>query len=388
MSILVTDAQDGLTVYHYSDDTPTDDLDKLNIRGIVKDGEQVIVKTFGYTPEVVATNNEQLNTLISPLVRGPETKFYKSYEGTLLRVWWWKDKWYLTTHRKLDAFKSKWGSKHSYGDLFVRALKDSFESFTSKLDTNKIYVFLLRSFAENRKVCDGAEEPTIYSVGAFIRDQEFAFTQDTTETGCASPEQLTTIDGPDALIDTVLSLNPREYQGIVILNPDGTSGKIVSPAYDELDKLRGNVPNVLHRYVQIRWNPSQQVKFRELYPEFAGKFDDWEQVMSDIVNNVYTKYVDRYVHHQPNTYVPDDQFYLMQQLHEYYHTRLRRHGERVTISDVWQILGTWQERDVNTLFKMYLGRRRKYGDGNNEPRRELRGGGGRVRTQTNSHEDF
>ena len=42
--------------------------------------------------------------------------FFNSYEGTLIRMFNFDDKWYVTTHRKLDAFRSKWAGKTSYGN--------------------------------------------------------------------------------------------------------------------------------------------------------------------------------------------------------------------------------------------------------------------------------
>ncbi len=38
----------------------------------------------------------------------------KTIEGTLIRIFYFNDKWIITTHRKLDAFKSKWGSENHW----------------------------------------------------------------------------------------------------------------------------------------------------------------------------------------------------------------------------------------------------------------------------------
>ena len=387
MSIIVTDTnfELNLAVYHYSDDTPLTDREKLNVRGIVRDTEtgETVVKTFGYTPEVLSTDHEKLNEWIAPLVRGEETKFYKSYEGTLLRVWSWQDQWFLSTHRKLDAYKSRWGSNKSYGELFNRAVKPAlngicfgtgapysgipenrvnFCKFTSLLQPSKIYVFLLRSFKENRKVCEGGDKPQLYCVGAFDRDQNFAFTTDNAETRCPTPEQVQ-ISSADELVEYVDRVDPKECQGIVIMNPDGTSGKVVSPKYDALDKLRGNVPNVLHRYVQLRWQPEQLQKYRELYPEFATAFAEWEDAMQHICSNVLRKYIERYINHN-TAILPREQYTLMTQLHQYYMNVLKPQRQRAEMQHIWEILGKWQERDVNVLFKEYQSRKRQTGNGN------------------------
>ena len=84
MSIIITDQLNNLKVYHYDDGTT--DRELQNIRGIIKDNDTVVCKSFGYTPEVLANDSQKLNDEISPLVT-TETKFFKAYEGTILRVW-------------------------------------------------------------------------------------------------------------------------------------------------------------------------------------------------------------------------------------------------------------------------------------------------------------
>ncbi|NDG32425.1 hypothetical protein EB118_20415, partial [bacterium] len=54
--------------------------------------------------------------------------FYDSYEGALIRMFYYKNKWYLSTNRKLDAYRSKWASKESFGSYFFKALVNAVES--------------------------------------------------------------------------------------------------------------------------------------------------------------------------------------------------------------------------------------------------------------------
>ena len=373
MSIIVTDELkldngETLTVYHYDDHVT--DPETMNVRGIVKNNQdQVVCKTFGYTPEVLANDNDGLNRFISPLVN-ETTKCFLSYEGTLLRIWFYAGRWFLSTHRKLDASRSRWGCNQSYGQLFNRALQplvgaeanESFNTFTSWLDTNKVYVVLLRAFIDNRKVCVGGNEPTLYCVGSFVRDQNFAFCSGNSETRLPTPEEVTTISSPDALVDFVLKSDARLTQGLVLMNADGSSAKVVNPEYDRLDKLRGNVANVLHRYVQLRWTP-QREEYVQMYPEQHAKFEEWEKAMGHVVHNILRKYIERYINHR-TAILPPEQYKVMIQLQDMYIKQLRPMNQRVTEEHIWQILGTWPERDVNVLYKEYKNREYHTGNGN------------------------
>ena len=48
---------------------------------------------------------------------------YDAYEGCLLRLFNFNNKWFLSTHKKINAFRSKWSSKDSFGLMFQNALQ-------------------------------------------------------------------------------------------------------------------------------------------------------------------------------------------------------------------------------------------------------------------------
>ena len=65
-------------------------------------------------------------------------KFYKGYESTSLRLFYC-DKWYLSTYKKLNAFKSKWGSNRSFGKIFISSLRiHIINELTNKIIKNSI----------------------------------------------------------------------------------------------------------------------------------------------------------------------------------------------------------------------------------------------------------
>ena len=50
----------------------------------------------------------------------------KCYEGTLIVVFNYNNKWYITTRRCLDAQKSEWVKNTTYYSMFMEAVKDKF----------------------------------------------------------------------------------------------------------------------------------------------------------------------------------------------------------------------------------------------------------------------
>lgn len=353
-----------LTVYHYADGTT--DKDMLNIRGYIKDQDgKLLCKSFGYSPDVLANDFANLNALVSPIVTD-QTRFYKSYEGTILRVWNDGLSWWLSTHRKINAWHSKWGSSINYGSMFCTALSKIYASeettselifnvWTKGLNRNKVYVIMMRSYKANRKVCDTTDEPLLYCIGSFDRNKDFEFSNDNVETRLDSPAEITDINTPEDLIQRVVALDPRDCQGIVLMNPDSTSAKVINLEYARLDALRGNVPNVIHRYVQLRWT-SQIEDYKQLYPEHKPKFDHWERIMGNIVAAVMRKYIERFVHKR-QVRLPEEQYNLMVALHDLYMQQLRHINARASEEHIWYILSTWSERQVNVLYNRFNNRK-------------------------------
>jgi hypothetical protein len=128
-----TDDNSELQIYSYSSCSNDDSVELKAYRGLVFDHSILVASSLGFTPEY---NEESKN--IEELKDISDYSFYKSEEGTLLRVFYHK-KWYLSTHRKLDAFKSRWGSDETFGDIFLKCLDCSFEKFTERLNKYHVY---------------------------------------------------------------------------------------------------------------------------------------------------------------------------------------------------------------------------------------------------------
>lgn len=398
MNISITDELNGLKCYmceqyQGTQDDAKDNNDDKNIRGVIKDTvlskkcdndichlelkEVVVCKSFGYTPEIVETNIESLETIIKPLL-SPASRFFKSLEGTILRVWNYGGNWYLSTHRKINAFKSRWGHQDSFGTLFCRALlvgqpptqnspEDIFRAYVKQLNPDKVYVFLLQSFQENRKVCTGGPDPVLYSSGSFERSKDFLYSLDNPECGLPlMPEEIisssATSSGDEVLIvlkDLVSKQHFNSYQGIFIVNPDGQTGKIINAGYDYMDKLRGNVENVLYRYVQLRPTP-QYYDYLSLYPEYRLAFEKWENVMGRIFNNIYTQFLKR-LRKETGLLHPDQNSILNRVF-----SKLLKGPKNKTA--FLNTMNSLDERELNHMYKSYMYRESTHGNGNVIPK--------------------
>ena len=190
--VRITDTDGDLELFCYTKCSQDDSELLKSCRGIVFNKEQIIMQAFPYTVEIPSTNKE----LIEEKIDVDKFTFFESHEGALIRMFYYNNKWYTSTHRKLNAFRSKWASRDSFGTMFKKALVNMEETnekfkkrigegednvltrFQNTLDKEKQYMFLVRHSKSNRIVCQSPEKETVYHVGTFINGK-LTFEEDT-----------------------------------------------------------------------------------------------------------------------------------------------------------------------------------------------------------------
>ncbi len=265
LSSLTCTSRDGcLSIYTYdtcSNDSPSDLKASRGL--IVENRDTVLWQTFGYVDEYIESLPANLDI--------SEYSVYPAREGTCLRLFYYDDKWFLSTHRKLNAFKSFWGSEKSFGQLFVDALMDGYgkqyDEFLSRLNPEQLYVFFMTCTKENRIACNTGPYPELYHVATFSQEG-------LVDSNIGIRKQAK-IDVHDVL-DYVKNVDPRMFQGLLLRN--GTHEiKITSAKYKKFVALRNNQPSLVQRYLEIRTDCTVYKDFMELYFDQHALFADIEK---------------------------------------------------------------------------------------------------------------
>lgn len=383
------DEETGLELYCY--DTCNDnecDLIKQS-RGVVFCGEELVLKTFPWSVELAHTEKE---AILSRLRELGSFTVYPAYEGTLLRMFHFGGKWYLATHRKLNAFRSRWACRETFGDLFVQALwyefaananfmeqisekadglvteDEIFPLFQKCLDPSLQYVFLLRAAKENRIVCKPLDsksdhswveyEPRFFYVGHFKKgDEEFyrsgspAFCPVMTPIGaCGGDETLTPLT-PEGLLMRAALVDPREMQGYICFGSNNRQLKIVNSSYQEAADVRGNEASVPYRYLQIRMDKNMRERLYTLYPEHVPKFEEYETILFELSKKIHTAYIQRFVRKE-YVRVSPEQHIVLKACHEWYN--FDRFNRCVTQEQVMRKMNQQPSHILNRMIKGYL----------------------------------
>jgi DNA-binding Lrp family transcriptional regulator len=383
-NITVSDSDDTFVLEHYKECDENSDVIVKECRGIIKlkSTGEVICKTFPFTPEILFGSDKMQSSVESMCENG--AKFYPSYEGTVLRVWCQEDKWYISTHRKLDANKSRWGSNLTFQKRFVNALlqlntssenfanyfkecteDNIFEKYTSYLDKDYIYTYLIRTSNDTRIVCSYENEDLFY-VGAFKKGSfDFIF-----------PEVFNVVVPiiPNINIDSFADFITRikdnaaevcnnwRTQGIIAIDKKGNSVKYMNPEYVKWYKVRGNEPILVQAYInKVKSGNVQDINnFMFLY-QHNQEFREYELIMHDVKRNILNNYIRRYIH-KKIVAAPPEQHKVLVHLYNLY---LKNRQSNV-LNHQWidEQVNRLPTVEIYNLYKQYKYRREHFGNGN------------------------
>lgn len=332
-------------------------------RGILVSDNKIVLQTYPYSEEYT-TEDKEIESLSNENFN--ELKFVEAHEGSIIRVYNYNNKWYISTHKKIDSFRSKWSSKTSFGQQFLDALsvaiknsnelssqitfdsETKFESqFFDTLDTSKCYCFLVRNTNENRIVSKPYAEPTLFHTGTFNMS-DFSHDFETT-CGINQPKELT-FENFEQLKEHVENINIDELQGVIVYKGEKHI-KITSPEYARMFEIRGNEPSIKFRYLQLRLDKEKTDTLYSLYPKFTDTFEEYENTIYKICQNIYESYVKRYIHKQYVT-LPKEEYTISKACHTWHlEDRIKN---RISLRKVQEKMNEQPANNINKMIRRYL----------------------------------
>lgn len=374
--VRVTDKDEstGLELFCYVRCGPNDDRLISQCRGVVFNKDKIVMRAFPYTVEFSGDDEEKISSNIDKVFK--DCSFYDAYEGTLIRVFNFDGKWYTSTHRKLNAFRSKWSSNESFGTAFKRALESEIENnemlrkslpkndsgilerFQSILDIKKQYMFLVRHSCENRIVCAEPKRPTLYHVGTFV-DKKLVMTENVN----IPYPQKHSFDNINQMINYVNKVDIRDLQGIIIFAPDNCQYKILNTEYLELFRARGNEPSIKFRYLQVRMDYKMSSMLSHLYPEMTPTFEKYENILYSIAKVIYNSYVQRHIKGNWST-LPTHEYKVDKVCHSWHEQDRKKNI--VTLEKVVEVLNTQPPTNLNHMIRRFVIEKKRQEETQNE----------------------
>lgn len=332
------DLEGKLRNFCYRECNNSSPQDIKNCRGLVYKDEKPFLKSFGYTPTYTIND-------IPKDIDFQNCRFFESFEGTLLRLFYndINNRWYLSTHRKLDASKSFWGSEETFGDRFNRIIKK--EDY-DLLDKKYHYMFLMTPSESNRIVCTENLNKILH-VGTYDRDFNLSFDYDIK---VQKPNEFI-FNNYEEFKKQVENMDITSFQGIIISNVRTQENiKVLNSKYNYYNEVRGNVASVNFRYLQVRQDSELRQELMNMYPKSIINFEKYEEYLSMCVNNIHKNYILRFVKHQYVTISPEEHI-IMKSCHDWH--KQNKKENIVTKKKIIEILNQQTPVHLNRIIKIY-----------------------------------
>lgn len=328
-NINVTDAvhinSTTLACYHYNESCNIQSQDELKqYRGIIYETarNKIICKTFGYT-DSYNMDDPRIEDILKL-----KPSIYDSKEGFHIRVFNYDSTWFISTHKNINAYNSKWASTSSYGDIFDRAVGSLFDNeelsddmddktpifnrrrceskhtrkLLAMLNSDYVYDFMVGNDSMNRLVCRPTNPPFVYLVGIFTREGDYITDSNTYKIPVPTPKKLE-LNTPTEISKYISKLDYMEYQGLMLITDTGKLIKIFHPHYQHYMNIRGSSPSMVLRYLEIRKDESMVDDLLFIFPEFEEQVIELKKLITELLPNSLLN-----IHN------------IRYKRHEYYHT--------------------------------------------------------------------
>jgi hypothetical protein len=335
--IRLIDSLDGLDLYHFistvelsNKDTSVCDIRAItSVNGtILESGTNAVVCSgFPFIPEISVDDISTLDIQGDTAIR-----YTYAIEGTTLRAFWYANKWFLSTHRRISGRGGRWGGDLTFGEAFDDAFKG--HSF-DELDKSYVYSMVVSHPAI--QLIWQVPEPKITIVNVWHVPTQKCLPY----LGELFKQESFVVNDVNELRQVVVDARPRYDQcGVVVTDPSGKwPVKIVTPVYLLFKEARGTEPTLESRFFHLRYPSPLEAKtiqdrrllevFSQLFsrvvttsPENSGYLEtpgelQLHQKMWELSGRLHTAYVNRYVKKIITT-LPKENFVTLQNIHKWH----------------------------------------------------------------------
>lgn len=234
------------------------------------------------------------NEILKEITKGVFTMEYCE-DGTVIRVYNYKNEWMTATSKCIDARKSYWSSEKTFNEMFLEIFEgDGYEM--SDLDVSYTYTFII-IHKENRIVVSHKENSLIYvsRVNNITREEDL-----TNDFNFRGRKEIIHKD-----LNVMNDLNEYyigDKRGIIIKSNNDLKNKWEIFSYDfmiyaEVKEIRGNVRLIRMRYLELLNDQEKLEKLVENYPENLMVFCMIKHCMNKLYREIHNLYFESHIKH-------------------------------------------------------------------------------------------
>jgi len=249
---------------------------------------------------------------------GLKKRFEYCEDGTTIRLFNHKDEWRVSTTRCIDAYKSKWSSEKSFGEMFWEIFN---RDLLENLQKTKTYMFVMLH-KENRIVIKHRKNLLMYICAIENKTGDVFYENVFTN--------VETIHRPKLIKQRFMIENYEDLyvpykRGILLkILKDNTwvTYKLDFKKYKAQKELRGNVPNIQVRYLELLMTDTNAAEeLKKMFSEHRFVFTDIKKKFNNFIKNVHTLYIKSHIKHEEQIDETHKMYRTLKQLHASYKTK-------------------------------------------------------------------
>lgn len=270
-------------------------------------------------------------------------------DGTVIRLYHYNGSWYTATTRCIDARKSYWSSDKTFNDMFWEIFNSSNYDI-NLLDTNYTYSFIL-IHKENRIVVHHKYNNLIYinRIHNETKQEDFTnyfYNQDPKRCirRTKQIEVNMTINYP--LDDYYLP----DKRGIIMkfLDTSSNTWKLFQydfNSYTKIKEVRGNVPLIRMRFLELLETPEKLALLETNYPEHSMTFSMIKHSLHKLYREIHNLYYQSHIKHNVTIEENHKLYRTLKQLHGQY----KKQGTIITLEEVVKKVNSLDKNVIKTL---------------------------------------
>jgi len=242
-------------------------------------------------------------------------------DGTIIRLYNYNNTWYTATTKCIDANNSFWSSKKNFDTMFWEIFDST---LLPTLDKNFTYFFILLH-KENRIVVKHNVNMLVYI--SRIHNKSSKEDYGNVFLNVYGIKRIKYIN-VNEFLNTSEDYYNKFKRGIIIKIQDATTGywdvyKYDFKMYTLIKSIRGNIPEIRMRYLELLKKPETLDLLEKFYSEHYFMFTFIKASLLKLVKTVYQMYVESHIKHTIE--VKEDNLYYrtLRQLHAQYKTTNR-----------------------------------------------------------------
>jgi len=213
-------------------------------------------------------------------------------EGTLVRLFYYNNTWYLSTKKCINAATSKWLSQKNFLELFQESLIILNKvNIYNNLNITNCYSFIL-AHPENNIVVN-YQAPTLFHIGTRNMQTLEEMYEDI---GIQlPPRSLIPLNEIPHFLENIKNDISVMREGIIFIDKQYNRQKYRSTIYNNLRNLWGNTNNRFYRYLELRKDQALLSLYLSNFQRDMPIFSEYEKTIYLLGKEILSHYILKYI---------------------------------------------------------------------------------------------